>query len=174
MIENSGFKKEIANRIQEKLRESFSFDLFYEATIFELIPFDKAMLNKAVGMLLTTSKNISIKNPFSYVNDKRFNNLNSLLNLCYKFDVDTTTEQFKPFKVLSPYYRWLIDMDNFNYDDFDAEWIGKYVTRYYYRKIYNNKHVKSELDKIIKNNYDSSLERDYLNIYIRKNWDVED
>lgn len=174
MIDNSDFKKEIGNLIQEKLQDSFSFDLFYLATLFELIPIDKDMLGKAIEISLPKSKQVSLKSAFSGVDDKRFDRLNSILNLCFKFDIDTTTGQFEPFKNIDSYYAWLIDMDNFNYDLFETEWIGEYATRFYYRKIHNNRFVKEKLDDIIKNKFDSSLEREYLNIYVRKTWNVKD
>ena len=174
MIENSDFKKGIGSLIQEKLQESFSFDLFYEATLFELIPLDNDMLCKAIEMSLPKSKQVSMKSAFSGIDDKRFNKLNSILNLCFKFDIDTTTEQFEAFKNIDSYYAWLIDMDNFNYDLFESEWIGEYATRFYFRKIQNNRFVKEKLDSIIKDKFEPSLERDYLNIYVRKTWDVQE
>lgn len=174
MIDNYDFKKEIGSIIQEKLQESFSFDLFYQATLFELVPLDKDMLGKAIEMSIPKSKQVSFKSAFSGVDDKRFDRLNSILNLCFKFEIDTTTEQFEAFTNLDSYYAWLIDMDNFNYDLFETEWIGEYATRFYYKKIHNNRFVKEKLDEIIKNKFDSSLERDYLNIYLRKTWNVKD
>ena len=63
---------------------------------------------------------------------------------------------------------------NFNYDLFETEWIGEYSTRFYYKKIHNNRFVKEKLDCIIKDKFDSNLERDYLNIYVRKTWNVQE
>lgn len=174
MLDNSDFKKEIGSIIQEKLQENFSFDLFYQSTLFELVPLDKDMLDKAIEMSLPQSKQVSFKSAFSGIEDKRFDRLNSILNLCFKFEIDTTTEQFEAFKNLDSYYAWLIDMDNFNYDLFETEWIGEYATRFYYRKIHNNRFIKEKLDESIKQKFDSSLERDYLNIYVRKTWNVKD
>jgi hypothetical protein len=170
MINNSDFKKRIEYIIKEKLQENFSFDLFYQATIFELIPLDRDMLNEAIEVSLPKSKQVSFKSAFSGIEDNRFVKLNSILNLCFKFNIDTTTEKFEPFKNLDSYYAWLIDMDSFNYDLFKAEWIGEYSTRFYYRKIYKNKIVREKLDSIIKDNFNSNIERDYLNIYVRKTW----
>jgi hypothetical protein len=174
MINNSDFKTEIGCIVQEKLCENFSFDLFYQATLFELIPLDEDMLCKAIEMSLPKNNETSFKSAFSGVDDNRFVKLNSILNLCFKFDIDTTTVQFEPFKNLDSYYAWLIDMNNFNYDLFKAEWIGEYSTRFYYRKIYNNEIVKEKLDSIIKENFNSNIERDYLNIYVRKSWNVKE
>lgn len=174
MIDNLDFKEEVGSIIQERLQESFSFDLFYQATLFEIIPLDKDMLSKAIAMSLPKSKQVSMKSVFSGIEDNRFERLNSILNLCFKFDIDTTTEEFEPFKNLDTYYAWLIDMDNFNYDYFETEWVGEYATRFYYRKIHNNRFVKEKLDASIKDKFDSRLERDYLNVYVRKAWDVQE
>lgn len=173
MIDNSDLKKKIAKIIQEKLQEKFSFQLFYQAIIFEIIPLETNLLNKAIETSIPKEHQTSIKSVFSGINDNRFNNINSIMNLCFKLDIDTTIEQFKAFKNIDPYYSWLIDMNDFNYDLFKPEWIGEYTTRYYFRKIYNNKLVKKKLESIIKKEFDSKLEKDYINIYVRKTWNIE-
>ena len=174
MIENKNYREELSNSIKEKLKNEFSFNLFYLATLFELIPLDKVMLNKAIETSLPASNQSSFKSVFSGVADNRFDRVNSILNLCFKFNIDTTTEQFNQYKTLDPYYSWLVDMDNFNYDMFDEKWIGEYATRFYFRKIHSSKIVKEKIDVIIKDKYENSLERDYLNIYVRKTWNVEE
>jgi hypothetical protein len=174
IIENKDYRVGISNSIKVKLEEEFSFNLFYLATLFELIPLDKTMFNKAIEASLPVSNQVSFRSVFSGVDDKRFDRVNSIMNLCFKFNIDTTTEQFKQYKTLDPYYSWLVDMDNFNYDLFDDKWIGEYATRFYFRKIHTSKILKDKMDSIIKEKYDNSLERDYLNIYVRKTWNVEE
>ena len=175
MIDNIEYKKEIEGFIIKKLQESFSFDLFYQATLFELIPLDMNMLNEVVKSSLPDrdSKQASFKGDFSVTNNNQFEKVNSILNLCYKFNIDTTKDEYQPYKDLSSYYAWLIDMDGFDYEHFKPEWIKEYPTKFYYRKIYNNKLVKEKLGKILKENFVSSLEREYLNIYVRKTWDIK-
>ena len=64
MIENEDYKKDITGKIQLKLQEGFSFDLFYQATLFELIPLDKNMLDKAIEVSLPKEKKSSFKSVF--------------------------------------------------------------------------------------------------------------
>lgn len=173
IIENKDYKEEISDSIKGKLEEEFSFNLFYLGTLFELIPLNNEMLNKAIKLSMPESKQVSLKSAFSGIDDKRFDKVHSILNLCFKFNIDTTTEQFQQYKTLDSYYSWLVDMDNFNYDLFDFKWIGEYATRFYFRKIYSSKIVKEKLDSIIKDKFENSLERDYLNIFVRKTWNVE-
>lgn len=172
MIENEEYKEEISKSVKANLEEEFTFNLFYLATLFELIPLDKVLMNKAIEVSLSQSSQVSLKSVFSGVDDKRFDSVNSILNLCFKLNINTTTEQFQQYKTLDPYYSWLVDMDNFNYDLFDYKWIGEYSTRYYFRKIHSCKMVKNKLDIIIKDKFENSLEADYLNIYVRETWNV--
>lgn len=174
IIENKEYREQIVNTINSKLECEFSFDLFYLATIFDIIPLNTEMLNIAIENSLPAKNQVSLKSVFSGVSDNRFEKINSVLNLCFKFNIDTTGEQFQKFKNLDPYYSWLIDMENFNYDFFDYNWIGEYTTRFYFKKIHSIKILKDKLDLIIKDKYDNNLENHYLNIYVRKNWDIED
>jgi hypothetical protein len=172
MFNNGHYKKEISNSIKAKLQEEFSFNLFYLATLSELIPLDQAALSQAIEISLPQVNQVSIKSIFAGFDDNRFDRVNSILNLCFKFNIDTTREQFKQYRALDPYYDWLVNMDEFNYDLFDYKWIGEYTTKFYFRKIYSSKIVKDKIDIIIKDKFENSLERDYLNIYVRKNWNV--
>jgi hypothetical protein len=64
-------------------------------------------------------------------------------------------------------------MDGFDYKKFQLSWIGEYPTRYYYEKICTNEKVKQALDIFLKDNFDSKIERDYFNIFIRKTWQIQ-
>jgi hypothetical protein len=72
MIDNTEYKKEFESVILEKLQESFSFDLFYQATLFELIQLDQSMLSKAIEASLPKSNQVSFKSAFSGIDDNRF------------------------------------------------------------------------------------------------------
>lgn len=174
MINDTDFLKEIENHILIKLEKDFSFDLFYQATLFDLIPLNNSFLNKAIEFSLPKSDRISFKSVFSGIPDNRFENVECILNLCFKFNIDTTTSEFVNYKKLDPYYDWLVDMENYNYELFDPSWIGRYRTRFYFRQIHNSKTVKQNLDYLIKDKFDNNLERDYINIYVRKTWNVKD
>ena len=63
-------------------------------------------------------------------------------------------------------------MQNFDYKNFEPEWIAEYVTRFYYKKIASSKETKMALDNYLKDNVDRFVERYYLDIYLRKAWDV--
>jgi hypothetical protein len=173
MIDNVDYKQEISRFVKAKLDEEFSFDVFYLATFFELIPLNEDMLNKAIKISLPQSGQVSLESASSGIADIRSERVNSILNLCFKLNVDTTQELFQQYRTLAPYYNWLIDMDKFDYDFFDYKWIGEYNTRYYYEKIHDCIILKDKLEMILKEKFDDSLEKNYLNIFVRKTWKIE-
>ena len=126
----------------------------------------------ALNYSYPTEKRVSFKSIFSGEIDNRFNLVNDVINLCFKYDLDTKNSKFEKFSALDDYYLWLLDMDKFDYAKFQPYWIGEYPTRYYYRKIASNAKVKKILNGYLKNNHDSKIERDYFNIFIRKTWKI--
>ncbi len=81
-------------------------------------------------------------------------------------------EIFNKMREFDIYYLWLLDMNKFNYEDFQSSWIGEYPTRYYFEKIATSSKVKEAVEKQLKTNFNSKIEKDYLNIFIRKTWKI--
>jgi hypothetical protein len=173
IIENEDYKKEISKRIKKTLIDSFDLRLFYLATLFEIIEFEKDFFNKALGLSYPENKQISLRSAFTGIEDNRFDSVNEMINLCFKFGISTNGDEFKKFKELDDYYGWLLDMDNFDYKKFKPSWIGEYPTRHYFQKIGTNNRVKRIVNKYLKSNFNSEIEKDYLNIYVRKTWKTE-
>jgi hypothetical protein len=169
-ISNNDFKSEIGKIIEQRLQGKYDFNLFYLASIYDVIKLNKELLDKAIKESVPKNKKKSFKSIFSDVEDNRYDKVNSLLNLCFKYKLNTTTNDFKEYKELDKYYEWLIDMENFNYNEFNEKWISEYKTRFYFERIHSSKLTKAKLDEILKNKFDSKLEKDYLNIYVRKTW----
>ena len=171
LISNIDYKNRIVKIIHEKLENQFNFSLFYMAALYEVIELEKGLLQTAINDAIPKQNHGSFEKAFFGVKENRFNKVDQLLNLCFKSEIETNTNQFSPFKALDDYYEWLIDMDGFNYRKFKREWIGKYPTKFYFRRMYNCKKVRRKLNGILKKDFNSGLEKDYVNIYIRKTWD---
>jgi hypothetical protein len=73
-----------------------------------------------------------------------------ILNLAFKYDIDLRDEDHQKYKGFSLYYGWLLDMEAFNYKNFDPLWILEYQTVYYLRKIFRSKKVKDYLVPYLK------------------------
>jgi hypothetical protein len=82
-------------------------------------------------------------------NQNRDNRLGAIINLSLKFNIDLRSKRFDHFRGFDPYYDWLMDMENFDYSNFDPRWITEYATSFYMVEM-------SKVEKIVK------LTLDYL------------
>lgn len=173
-ISNKLYKQKIVNLIHEQLEIDFDFDLFYLSTILDVIDFNEDYFRKIINLLNFEYLNGDYTSfgpiIFTKKQPKRNPYLNSIINLCFKFDIDTTISEFNKSKELDEYYKWLLDMDNYDYSKFQPLWINEYVTKYYSKKIGKSRHVKVAMEEFLKKNFDSKIESIYLNIYVRKSW----
>jgi len=138
--------------------------------LVDVIPFDKNFFTTALVSSYPKEPNLTDKGIIFGVKENRFRKVDAILNLCFKLNIATNTDDFEPIKASDKYYEWLVDMDNFDYAYFDPQWIGQYGTRYYYKKFYNCKLIKKKLFQTIKEKPDTQPERDYIDIYVRKTW----
>lgn len=53
----------------------------------------------------------------------KFREVDHFINTCFARGLETNTEVFESIKQLNEYYNWLLDMDNFDYNLFNGEWI---------------------------------------------------
>ena len=162
-------KNRIKERIIECLENNFDFDLYYQAQIYSLMGDKKSWFELAVEKCIPVKLK---KRPLVFIFDETpiHRPLNDLLNLCFKNNVDLDRKPFKRARFLSPYYDWLLDMENFDYTKFQVEWITEYSTKFYYKRMGECKNLRNALERYLKDNVDSLIETYYLDIFIRKAW----
>jgi len=158
-------KIEITKAIDIKLKLQFDFDLYYNAVMREIIPLNKRVLYDLIDQL-DIEKYRNNKRPklgwerFEYA----LNYINELLNICFKFNIDTYTNRFEKIKSLNDYYEWLLDMENFNYTKFDIEWILAYKTVFFNKKISISKNTITYILNYLKTKKDRSIADALINI----------
>ncbi len=151
-------KEVISKKIQEKLNSKFEFNLFYLSSIQDVIAFDEEKIFSLVNELNIDKKQRSARSMFTGSIDYQNHYLDEILNLCFKFNIDTTTNQFQKFREIGPYYEWLINMDAFNYDKFNYEWVLNYKTVYYFKAMSKSKSLTSALVEFLKSNFHEGVE----------------
>ncbi|QSW88464.1 hypothetical protein J0383_19730 [Flavobacterium endoglycinae] len=173
ILDSVDYKGIITKKIKESLQLNFEFQLLHLAVIFDIVELTDDLLNLAIEDAIPKNSQISFRAAMSGEADTRFTEVGNLLNMCFKLDIDLNNEKFLEIKNLGDYYNWLIDIDKFDYDTFNPSWIGEYTTKFYYRKIAGSNKVKAKLEDLLKTNFDSNLEHDYLNIFVRKTWNKD-
>ncbi len=171
IIRNEEYKNYFGGKIEEAMSCKFHFELYYRATINGIIKHNQKDLYELAKKYIISVEFRKVNAPFLGVNAERNHTLDSFINLNFAFDKKLQESDFEKISSFSAYYEWLLNLDEFNYDKFDAIWITEYATCFYYKKFYNSKKLKNELEKMLTNNIPSSVKKAYLDIYISKIWE---
>lgn len=160
-------KKEIIKKeITDSLKQKFSFDVFYHATIFDIIEFDNKILQKHLDEFQPVIENYSsFKALFGEQEDLFLPRLNELLNLTFKFDIQINPSTLQKLKKINGYYNWLLGLEEFDYLEFDPNWITLYKTRYFFNHMSKSKKLHKYLKDYLKIKKNSKITDVFFKIY---------
>lgn len=155
---NNEKKQIIKNEIINCLEQKFSFEIFYQATLFEIIEFDNKVLQEHLDNFQPPLENYrSFKAAFGGQDDPVLPHLNELLNLLFKFEMEIGESTIKKLKQINGYYRWLLGMEEFDYTEFDPNWITLYKTRFFFKQMSKSKKLQEYLKDYLKKTSNSKI-----------------
>ena len=156
-------KDKIKKVIEEELNNHFDFSLYYLASIYDVLPLNKDKILQLVDEINVDEMN---KAPRVLWGNAEYQNdyLNRLFNICFKYNLVIKTPFFEKLKKVHPYYEWLIDMDAFDYTNFNPEWILAYPTVYYHRKMSKSPNLIDAIVKYLHSSSHSGIEQTLLKI----------
>lgn len=142
-------------KLEEELKHEFNARKYYYYVMYDLVDYAKFFEHylKSYPDCKEPLKRRTVFGPA----EVRYAELNELLNVCFKKNVDTTTADFKRLHGYSPYYDWLLDMDHFDYSGFDPLWVNQYQTSHYFNKIFGNEKCREHIRKYLEKNNHSFL-----------------
>jgi len=158
------FREIIKNEIENNINENFNAEIFYIATLMDIIPFNETNFEKYFQFCKPKENQQNYRSLFSRHNDYIYFHTNNLLNLCLKFVdiIDIKKEKFEVIKNINPYYTWLLDMDNFDYSTFDIDWILEYETIYFLRYMNKSEKLKNFIKNYMKENNNNRVEKLFI------------
>jgi hypothetical protein len=155
-------KENIKFKITESLKKEFDDELYGYSVIYDLIDFDKDIFKKYISTVPDMSKDENENFWGSYDNIR----LSQIINLAYKYDLEFDKELKnllnKSHKKYFEYYRWLMDIDNYDYSNFDPYWILECKTIYYFERFRKSQKLKEELYKSLSENYIEGVAKIYF------------
>jgi hypothetical protein len=146
--------------------EEFNIRLLELAVVYDLFELSEDHLNQ---IILESEKEIkAIPKKIS-----EWDTFPILMNICFKYDFDLSSEKFNPLRNLNPFSDWLLDFNNFSYDQFSIDWMFEIRTSYSQKKMKESKQLRRKLEEIISSKdatYSKrkieKLEKVYLDIYV--------
>jgi hypothetical protein len=157
-------KRKIRSYIQNELTDKFEFELFYSSSIFGIIKADFEKLFILIDDFKIDKSEKKLSSFFGGREDFLNSKLDRIINLCFKLNIDTTDKRFKKFHSIHPYYKWVLDMNNFNYKKFNPEWAMLNNTIYYNKAMSNSQKLTNFLINFLKSGFHLGIERILIRI----------
>ena len=129
------FKAQMKTNLLHRLSKKFNPELYYIFALSGIVDFE--LYFEEFVESCPPLKNTKSSNSFFGGNSEAsYPRLNEVINLAYKCNVDIKERLYSRYKGISPYYEWLLDLEGFDYAQFDPEWILAYKTDIYFKRIF--------------------------------------
>jgi hypothetical protein len=165
ILESDEQKKEIRSHLKQLLEANYKSHNYYLASMFDIIMPEETFNNLYDSEIEAIIDLGPIKRPFhnkQYFVDTRIDNY---LNFCLKHSLTVPTQIRNKSVALGPYYQWLFDMESFNYDNFNKDWLYNHFTLYFKQAFRKSEKLKSHLLKLIKDDPNTEIERIFVITY---------
>lgn len=91
--------------------------------------------------------------------------IDQYINYLFKFEMEPEPEIAKSIRGLSSYYEWLLELDDYHYQDFNLEWVTNYLTIHYKRKFNKSQALRDNLARYAKNHPKSDAGNLFVQIF---------
>lgn len=147
------------------LKKDFNREAYFYFAVYDVIESDE-LWSIYLKTLPPAPKDLTRAGLFFDQGEVLIREFSDLLNLSFKNKKELPPSLLIPYKGLSKYYDWLINMEGFNYRYFNPLWILEYNTGPYYRKIFSSDKVRKYLAKWLKENHHPKIKELYLELVI--------
>ncbi len=150
------------SKIIESLDQDFDSTLHYRATFWGVLSETERFFDihrKRAKPNERWKQNLGL---FGVLPRPRYYPLDQFLDLCLKLNKDTIA--FTELKGIDPYYDWLMNIEGFDYSNFDPEWVADQTVTFY-EHVSKYSVVKKAITDYLKINHDSKVERAYFIMY---------
>ncbi len=151
-------KKYVRTYMQRQLTKEFDFEIFSLCTITGIIPQRRDRVLELVKEVKAADWQQHRHYLFGRRNMLEIDHIDELMNLCFRFKLNTTDPAFNEIRNINTYYLWLCNMDDFDYSDFNMNWINKSSTIYFYNRMSRSKVFKEFLRNYLTHNNDPIAE----------------
>lgn len=158
-------KKEIVKIIELEFTNDFRFDFYYIYTIYGVIELKEKYIKTLINLVPDdTKKDERIRHFFG--DSWRYNyKLDQLINLLYKYDFTFTQDVRELSKKSNEkiYYDWLMNLEGFDYSNFDVYWVLRHKTIDFFKAFSNSPKLKKAIESALKENYIEGVAKIYFN-----------
>ena len=161
-VSSDTLKGKIKEFIADRLNSKFDSTLYFIASYEEIIDY-KSNLDKFIDCIPRPARAKEARRSVFGYDDPRNETLDEFLLLAFKFSIPLKEERFQKLHEDVPYYKWLLNLDTFDYKEFNVYWI-----LYNFRPLFLNEFKKREQIKAaLKASFETRPIKRLKDIYIK-------
>jgi hypothetical protein len=169
LISNYSLKAKLKDIIITRLNFLFDKDLYFTAAFNKVIDFSIYLSNFiqcVQDAILKRPKSKHDTIPILENDNFIYFDLNRLIDLAFKFNIDIMREDIQQFTSTSPYFEWLLDMETFDYSKFEIIWVLEYPSIHYFKRMKAVSIISQKIRNELDNNYSKRLGQVYLKYFM--------
>lgn len=155
----------IKEKIELQLAQNFYADLYYTAVMEDAIDYFP-LLDEFIKTVPRTSNQVTFRESFTGQKDDKNYRLNELINLGYKYNLDLQEERFQSLHEENPYYKWLLNLETFDYSQFIPYWLLEYKTTHYFNAFKKIPKIHEEIKKSMLKHPMEGLSQIYFKFFV--------
>lgn len=132
-------KSKFIDDLKNYLNERFDSEIYYTSVMSEIIPY-QLYFDEFVSSIPIESQDdwitiFSGADNEKLQHSKNNNRLNRFLDIAYKFDIDLRDDTYQKYYSKNNYYRWLFNLETFDYSLFNVYWLLYYTSPHFFRRM---------------------------------------
>jgi len=174
-VSNSGQKKDVADFLVYQLGNHFKGEVYYWAVMNDLVKPTRPLTDKYEHEMIALAEKGRQPRIFEEVfyTDHR---LDEFLNFCFRYKRLLSATLIQPLQKIDNYYRWLTNIDGFDYSQFNDDWLYVHMTFYYKQQFRASKALKSYLRKRVTTSNDHRIGQLFIDLYMpvqKRSWSAD-
>lgn len=130
MLADKTYRIDISNFLKYNLKQNFSGEDYYWATINQIVRPNKQLNRKYEAEIIEVAREGKKMRLFEY-GHYHDDSIDQYLNFCFYFNIPLNGSLCSELSKLDEYYRWVTAMDAFDYAAFDPDWLFTHLTNPY-------------------------------------------
>jgi hypothetical protein len=165
LLSDTEKKAEISKFISDSLTLKFDVDIYYQSVIFNIIParaaWSEAYFQKVIEVLDKGQGPRFLERKTFYTDHR----IDEYINFAFKLNIEFTPAFLGLAANLGNYYSWITDINNYDYKEFDTDWLYNYYTKYYKKHYKSSITLKEHLLMLCRQSDNPHLLRLFIDVY---------
>jgi len=164
-VAESKRKNEISAFLLYNLYHQFKGQIYYWAVINDMVKPKRQLTNKYENEIIQLAEKGQQPRIFEsgFYTDYR---LDEYLNFCFRYKRVLSAQLVEALQKLDDYYCWITDIEEFDYSQFDDDWLFVHMTIYYKQKFRASKALKNYLREQVMRSKDHRLGQLFIDLYV--------